>query len=175
MTQTPPRSSSARSFDARREPSSEVAASAKPSAATRSDGATDSETLLRRDDLAVCVSAARAALREKANPRRGVWAVAAVYAAVAFAVLVWYYVDAAGLPAWFSVGAALTIATLFSVGLVRSMVGSARRILRQYQLMCPMCGHDMLDMVDLGGQPTAVDLAVQTGRCAHCGEAAFAP
>jgi hypothetical protein len=144
------------------------------SAATRSDAAVHEVTTLRRRDLGASVAAARGALRAQANHSRGMKAVAAGLASVVLAVLVWYASDAAGLPAWISLGAALTITTAFSVGLVRKLVRDTGRILQQHQLACPNCSHEMLAMADLTGQLTAVDLTVETGRCAHCGEVSFA-
>jgi peptidoglycan/LPS O-acetylase OafA/YrhL len=143
-------------------------------AASGVEAAARDVTTVRRDDLAASLAAGRAALRMQANNRRGLQAVAAALAAEALAVLAWYLCDAAGLPAWVSLGTALTITTAFSVGLVRMLVRSTRRILSQYQLVCPSCGHEMLALADLSGQPSVADLTVETGRCAHCGEVSFA-
>ena len=144
------------------------------SAATRSKAAVHDLTTLRRADLGASESAARSAFRAQANHSRGVKAVAATFAAVALAVLAWYACDAAGLSAWISVGAALSIATAFSVGLVQNLARDTRRILQHHQLACPHCGHEMLAIADLSGQLTAVDLTVETGRCSHCGKVSFA-
>jgi hypothetical protein len=142
--------------------------------ATRSALVAQDMTTLRRGDLGASVAAARSAFRSKASHSRGMKAVAAMFAALALAVLVWYACEAAGLSAWIGTGAALTITTAFSVGLVRSLVRDTGRILQLYQLSCPHCGHEMLAIADLSGQLTAVDLTVETGRCAHCGEVSFA-
>ena len=145
------------------------------SAPTRSEAAAVRElTTLRRGDLGASVAAARAALRDQANKPRAVRAVAAMFAAEALAVLVWYLCDAAGLSAWISVGAALTITTAFAIGLVRSLARSTSHIVQRYQLACPHCDHEMLAIGDLSGQLSAVDLTVETGRCPHCAEVSFA-
>jgi hypothetical protein len=143
-------------------------------AATRSEEVVQDLTTLRRGDLGVCLTGARWALRAQATHARGMKAVAATFAALAVAVLVWYAGDTAGLSAWINVGAALTITTSFSVGFVRTLVQETGRIIQQYQLACPHCGHEMLAAADLTGQLTAVDLTVETGRCSHCGEVSFA-
>ena len=142
--------------------------------AARSEAAVRDLATLDRGDLGASVAAARAALRAQANKPRALRAVGALFVAEAFAVLVWYACDAAGLSPWISVGAALMLTTAFSIGLVRTLVRSTSRILQQYQLVCSRCRHEMLAPADLSDQRSAVDLTVETGRCSHCGEVSFA-
>jgi hypothetical protein len=147
---------------------------AKSFAAAHSEAAVRDVTTLQRGDLGASVAAARGALRAQSSKPRALRAVAAMFAAQALAVFVWYWLDAAGLSEWIGLSAALTITTACSIGFVRSLVRRTRRILQKYQLACPHCGHDMLAIADLDGRLSAVDLTVETGRCSHCGEVSFA-